>query len=935
MIHYFHVRDRSGETGVATLAPEALRRMYPRMKAWRVYAVESAAELKPADTERLAKLLGNPVTQSVEVDPAWSETTQSVTYRRGITDNESPSVRKAAALVGIDAKAAKVVTVFDVDSRPDEDFAAQVQQHACNSNIEEVISGKPTWKTLLLHGEYVPAERFDLRNLNDVELESLGTANGRSLDLQQMQQIQRLQQSKSWPSVTDALLEALDARWSDHCAHTTWKSLGNLLKRLRTAAEDTRNDNIISMFHDNAGVWKFYGDWSLTLKAETHNGPTAVSAYFGQLTKVGGVLRDILGTGQGADPVGTFEYTGTGIPGTEAPLSNRPSPKQIAQETIRAVKEYGNTFGVPMLQSRMAFHPKYVAKPFALGGSIGLIPTNRAAKGAPQPGDMAMLIGGLTGNDGIHGASASSAGAVMDSTSVQIGAPLEAIKFREAILALRDADCVRALTDLGAAGINSAFGELGEATGVWINTARVQLKTSGLPMWRILVSESQERMALCVAPEKLQQTRQILDQFEVGHALIGRFTNNHRYSVVHDPALDEAAIEAMDVDALPQAAETGFDVSYDDLDYVPPSVEIGDLSAPKPPRHDWPVTRPDRDHIRAVFADNDVHDQSYASQQYDSSVQGTAHYGPVSRKTHIATGYTAIRPVRELPGLAVLSTAFSPWLSEIDPLRALRQALFSVLLKQRLAGVALKDICLSDNFYTPHLTATWKAELVAMVDELCGLSEAFGTPFISGKDSSAGSVETPGGVVSVPHGVFLTALGKVPDASYLRSESLQREGNLLVRIGLDTPALAGTSFSRVSAGQGAGEGDAARDFGGIDDVHTDEFFALLQALDNVPIRSARVIGGGGALATAAFMGWSSGDLGVECDDDSAQALFAEHRVSALAEIEPDQLGTLPRELMAKPVGRVVAKEGVWSAGRHLVGAEERRIFSGTFEETIR
>ena len=120
------------------------------------------------------------------------------------------------------------------------------------------------------------------------------------------------------------LLEALDARWSDHCAHTTWKSLGNLLDRLVAASRDTANPNIVSMFHDNAGVWNFYDGYALAIKAETHNGPSAISAYFGQLTKLGGVLRDILGTGLGADPIGCFEYTATGPLDAAPPIAGRP-----------------------------------------------------------------------------------------------------------------------------------------------------------------------------------------------------------------------------------------------------------------------------------------------------------------------------------------------------------------------------------------------------------------------------------------------------------------------------------------------------------------------------------------------------------------------------------------------------------------------------------
>ena len=100
--------------------------------------------------------------------------------------------------------------------------------------------------------------------------------------------------------------------------------------------------------------------------------------------------------GLGADPIGSFEYTATGPADRLSPILGRPSPRQIGRETIRAIKEYGNTFGVPMMRAHMTFHPGYIAKPFALGGSIGLIPVEAARRGTPRPGERLKLIGGLT-----------------------------------------------------------------------------------------------------------------------------------------------------------------------------------------------------------------------------------------------------------------------------------------------------------------------------------------------------------------------------------------------------------------------------------------------------------------------------------------------------------------------------------------------------------
>jgi phosphoribosylformylglycinamidine (FGAM) synthase-like enzyme len=877
-------------------APAHLRRKIADLRSWREYYIELGEEASAETIERLAVAIGDPVIERVEVGVPISANQVLVTYKAGIVDNENDSVVALCSLLGVQAVAAKVAIAY-ASEQPE--FVTVIDAEACNHTIEELHRSEPHFDTLLPHGQYLPAETYDLRKLSQEQLHALGRANGRVLEPDKMHAVRDIQLQLDLPYVTDAMLEALDARWSDHCAHTTWKSLGNLLSHLVTAAKATQNPNIVSMFHDNAGIWDFYDGYAIAFKAETHNGPSAVSAYFGQLTKLGGVLRDILGTGLGADPIGSFEYTATGLPESPSPIAGRPTPKQIAHETIRAIKEYGNTFGVPMMWSHMTFHDDYRAKPFALGGSLGLIPKQYAQKGKPRPGDHVVIIGGLTGNDGIHGASGSSAGAVMDATSVQIGSPLEEIKFREAILVLRDNDCIQAITDMGAAGINSACGEMGEDTGIWINTALVPLKTGGLPMWRILLSESQERMALAIAPEKLAAAREIFQRYDVRATVIGRFTDTERYCVVHDPDISEKHVVEMDVRNIPEAQEVGFDLPYDILSYQPPQIPVGAPQMSWRTESEWPTLDVDRFSQLAerVVADLEFADQSYASLQYDSSVQGRTFYGPTVGERYVPTGYYAQRPVYGHPGAIVFNTAFNPWLFEAHPVLAARQEFLAVVAAQVLAGVAIEDICLCDNFYTPHLEPNWENWLSAMVHELAALSEQFRTPFISGKDSSAGSTSTDEGVVSVPPAVFLSALGKVPNTDQLRTETWQTEGNLLVRIGISTPSLAGTVAARV----------LDLDANDIDEINPHDAYDYMSALSRLSRQNAvsgRAIGAAGVFG-ALVSGTLASGLGVELDSPQRmEELLQEHRVGALIEVPADRLDSILPELDPVVVGRI-------------------------------
>jgi phosphoribosylformylglycinamidine (FGAM) synthase-like enzyme len=900
----------------------------PDLRLWRDYYFELTSQPSAAAVERLRTALEDPRVETVTCEEPLPDGAVQVAYLRSIVDNENDSLVALCRVLGLNASAARVATSY-ASASPE--LAERVRSRLVNRSIEEMHESEPAYSGLHPVGEAQEPVLYDLRGADEEDLLAIGSEHGRNLDLDKMRALQRIQTELGMSAVTDVLVEAVDARWSDHCMHTTWLALGNLLGRLRTASANTKNANIVSMFEDNAGVWQLYDGWSLAIKAETHNGPSAVSAYFGQLTKVGGVLRDILGTGLGADPIGVFEYTATGLPGEPAPNPGHPSPSQIADDTIRAVKEYGNTFGVPMMNAHMTFHRSYRAKPFALGGSVGLLPTSGAGRRRPQPGDLLLLIGGLTGNDGIHGASASSAGSTMDHASVQIGSPLEQVKFRQAIIDLRDAGCLRSLTDLGGAGLNSGVGEMGDPGGVWLNTALVPLKTSALPPWVILLSESQERMILAVPSDQIEEARAILDRHFVRNTVVGRFTADGRYTVVHAPEISERDINGLDLAAPAGDPQTGFSVPYDLLDYAPPKLAVTPVSAPTQDVSQWPQRSAPAmtSALQRVLSDPEIASQRWATAQYDSTVQGNTLYGPVAGPLHVPTSLWVGTPVRQQPYAALLATAFNPWLFEVDPVIATRQMFLSVLGKLVLGGVALADICLCDNFYTPDREPDGFGWLVAMVDELAQLVEEFGTPVISGKDSSAGSAQTAEGLVSVPPAVFLSAVGKLPDHELLRRNEWRQPGNLLVRIGPETSSPAGTVAARVLGLEAAPR---------LDELSPSRYHDYLSALADVgdTIGSGRPIGAGGTLACLA-LGAIASDLGVEmqASGEDLGELLAEHRCAAIVEVPEHEVRSLPGALEPQVVGRLLpGPRSLLLEGRELLDDSAIAGWAGSWEAAL-
>jgi phosphoribosylformylglycinamidine (FGAM) synthase-like enzyme len=883
------------------------------------YYIEAENSLTDAQIKEVSDYLKNSLLEKVvinkKIDPKCMAL---ITYKKGIVDNENDTIITICELLGIKAVAGKTAKTY-VSSDPN--LVSYLRTRVLNENIEDLYTEEPVFDSLGPRGMREPARTYNLSGLQDNELEEIGTFEGRNLSLDAMKCIQKLQQDLNLSHVTDVLLEALDARWSDHCAHTTWKALDNLLSHLIRSSRDTENRNIISSFKDNAGVWDFYDNFCLTIKGETHNGPTAISAYFGQLTKLGGVIRDILGTGLGSNPIGSFEYTATGLLHEEAPLPHRPSPLLIATETMRAIKEYGNTVGIPMMTSKMHFHTRYRGKPFALGGCIGIIPKKYAQKGNPQTGDLLLLIGGLTGNDGIHGASASSRGAVMDGAAVQIGSPLEEVKFREAILSLRDADVIRAITDLGAAGINSAAGEMGEECGVWVNTALVPLKTKALSTWRILLSESQERMILAVPHNLINQCRDILERFEVRGTVIGKFTGFKRYTVVHDEAINEQELIQCPVNELPMTGEVGFNIPYNLIKDPPlPSITVERPQSIAKPQSSLPSFT--FDELTAIsekmLSDPNISCQLFADMQYDSTVQGMTYYGPYfGEKQKVRSSFYASVPLYGKEYAALFATSFNPFCFDINPLAAAENSFYNVLIKLVSAGVSIPDICLCDNFYTPHLDNTGFYWLKEMVLRLSQLSRKFEVPFISGKDSSAGSTTlTDGTHIHVPPAVYIAALGKIDSYKKLCLNGLVGTDTVIVKIGnsfnsADISALGGSALQRtlgliITKLQSFNDEDMFRKISALHD-----FSHSRKILSHFPIDACGIYGSLFQLVLA-----SGKDIEITNQEliKDPYKLFIEDVASLLIEIKENDLKHIPDVLSPKIIGRIIPEKRETSEG---------------------
>jgi phosphoribosylformylglycinamidine synthase subunit PurSL len=418
--------------------------------------------------------------------------------------------------------------------------------------------------------------------------------------------------------------------------------------------------------------------------------------------------------------------------------------------------------GIPMMHPVYRAHPGY-AKCLALGHSIGIIPRKYARKEDPQPGDVALLIGGETGRDGVHGATASSSAMTREtlekeSAAVQIGHPITERRFASAIPALRDADCIRSITDLGAGGISCAAGEMGAETGVSLELDAVSLKDESLTAWEILLSESQERMLIAVPPDKLPEAQRILQRYNVSYCTLGEFTNLPRL----EATWRGQKVADLEMDFLWGACP------IDPIDIAEPRRQLKPVNLAEPQsERDWATA------FNRMLSHYHCADQSAAGSRFDTTVQGRTAIGPYggSRGTDLRmpTDVYVSAPLYGKPYGVITTVAFNPFYGDVDPAQMAKLMLIEAVTKAVVAGADYREMVLCDNFYTPRITPEVAWDLKRMVETIARLSEAFGIPFISGKDSSSGTFETAsrdgqGSVrIDVPLTLVITAMGRVPD----------------------------------------------------------------------------------------------------------------------------------------------------------------------------
>ena len=377
-------------------------------------------------------------------------------------------------------------------------------------------------------------------------LEQLGLA----MDLDDLKFLQAYFRDTEHRDPTITEIRVVDTYWSDHCRHTTFSThldsitihdagvraayeqylaarvavygeekaakrpqtlmdiatIGaKYLKKQGKLPELDESEEINACsIHVTATVNGEDQDWLLMFKNETHNHPTEIEPFGGAATCIGGCIRDPL-SGR-AYVHQAMRVTGAGDPraSLKDTLPGKLPQRKLCQTAAAGYSSYGNQIGLATGHVAELYHEGFIAKRLECGAVVAAAPAENVRRECPAPGDVVILLGGRTGRDGIGGATGSSKSHNLKSlttmaSEVQKGNAPEERKIQRLFRNSKVTRLIKRCNDFGAGGVSVAIGEL--ADGLRIDLDAVRKKYEGLDGTELAISESQERMAVVVAPE--------------------------------------------------------------------------------------------------------------------------------------------------------------------------------------------------------------------------------------------------------------------------------------------------------------------------------------------------------------------------------------------------------------------------------------------------
>ena len=750
--------------------------------------------------------------------------------------------------------------------------------------------------------------------MSEEDFENLYKSLGLAMTLNDFKWIRQYFNDDEHRNPTMTEIRVLDTYWSDHCRHTTFGTelknvefgegdyrapIENAYKDYLAArdslyqTEDKKKEKFISLM-DIAlmGMKKLkkdgkltdmeeseennactvvvpidvdYGEgvkrenWLVFFKNETHNHPTEIEPFGGAATCLGGAIRDPL-SGRG------YVYQAMRVTGAADPtvpvaetMKGKLSQKKLVRGAASGYSSYGNQIGLATGYVKEIYHPGYVAKRMEIGAVMGAAPQEHVIRESADPGDIIVLLGGRTGRDGCGGATGSSK--AHDSKSltscgaeVQKGnAPTER-KLQRLFRRPEVSELIKKCNDFGAGGVSVAIGEL--APGLDINLDLVPKKYAGLDGTELAISESQERMAVVVAPKDVDKFLEYAGEENLEAVKVAVVTEEPRLVLNwRGKKIVNLKRAFLDTNGAHQETNVKVEIPSKADNYLDQTASEGVKEA---------LSKGDvKKAWLSVLNDLNVCSQKGLVEMFDSSIGAGSVLMPYGGKRQLSETQTMIAKLPVLSGktdtVTMMSYGFDPYLSSWSPYHGAAFAVTESVSRIVASGGDYKKLHFTFQEYFKRMTedaSRWSQPFTALL----GAYEAqmkFGLASIGGKDSMSGSFNE----INVPPTLVSFAVD-VAQLSDVVTPELKKAGNKLVQFKLPRDGYDLPDYEKIMA-----------------------LYEKINALmKKKAIVSAYAEDAYGIAASVSKMAFGNG-LGVKIDDSiSAKELFTNDIADIIAEV---------------------------------------------------
>ena len=696
-----------------------------------------------------------------------------------LNEDENPEIKTATTYV----------LVGDIT----EEQFEQIKSY-CINPVDSRETGLEKPETLVTEFEE-PADViiFDgFKDMDDAPLKELYDSLGLAMTFKDFKHIQNYFKSEEDrdPSMTE--IRVLDTYWSDHCRHTTFNTELTDVKfddgfynepivktyeeylETRKDVFGERKDKFVCLMDlaliamrklkkegklddqeksDEINACSIVvpvevdgntEEWLVNFKNETHNHPTEIEPFGGAATCLGGAIRDPL-SGR------TYVYQAMRVTGAADPtkpmsetLSGKLPQKKLVQGAANGYSSYGNQIGLATGLVKEIYHPDYVAKRMEIGAVMGAAPRRAVQRLTSDPGDIIVLLGGRTGRDGCGGATGSSkihteesietCGAEVQKGNAPTERKLQRLFRREEV-----SHIIKKCNDFGAGGVSVAIGEL--ADGLHVNLDKVPKKYAGLDGTEIAISESQERMAVVVDKDDVEQFLKYANEENLEATVVAYVTEEPRL-VLEWRGKEIVNISRAFLDTNGAHQETTVEVDM-------PDEEKNFFKKP--------VVDDVKDKWLETLSDLNVCSQKGLVEKFDGSIGAGSVFMPHGGKYQKTETQTMVAKLPVLKGkcdtVTMMSYGFDPYLSSWSPYHGAIYAVVDSIAKVVASGGDYKKIRMTFQEYFRRMTEEprrWSQPFAALLGAY-DAQMGFGLPSIGGKDSMSGTfndIDVPPTLVS-------------------------------------------------------------------------------------------------------------------------------------------------------------------------------------------